>query len=76
MAAYEMIREIYNSCSRNAMRDVFVDEVETEDTAAYVAGLYKGRDAEISSWIADDGAAIYDVVTKGLSERYSFTPID
>lgn len=75
MANYEMIREIFNSCKRNAMRDVFIDEIETEDTEAYVKGLYVDKDAEISKSVSAEGAEIYDVLTKGLAERYSFTKI-
>ena len=31
MAEYELVREIQNSCSGNQMRDVFFDEIETDD---------------------------------------------
>ena len=31
MAAYEVVREIQNLCRNNQMRDVFIDEVETDD---------------------------------------------
>lgn len=36
---YELIREIFNLCSNNQMRDVFVSEVETSDPEA-VARTY------------------------------------
>ena len=33
---YEMVREIKNLCPNNQMRDIFFDEVETDDPVAYV----------------------------------------
>ena len=37
MAEYELVREIQNSCSGNQMRDVFFEEIETDDPEAYLA---------------------------------------
>ena len=36
MTEYEMVREIKNLCPNNQMRDIFFDEVETDDPAEYV----------------------------------------
>ena len=46
MAEYELVREIPNLCRNNQMRDIFFEEVETEDPVAYVRRLGKiqGRD--------------------------------
>ena len=41
MAEYEVVREIQNECERNQMRDVFFDEIETDDPVEYVRGLLK-----------------------------------
>ncbi len=76
MACYEMIREIFNSCKRNAMRDIFIDEVETDSPEAYVKSMYESKEAEISKSVSAEGAEIYDVLTKGMAERYSFTKLD
>ena len=49
MAEYELVREIQNSCSGNQMRDVFFEEIETDDPVAYVrfASVYRDfREAE------------------------------
>ena len=43
MALYEVVREIENSCSRNQMRDVFFDEIETDDPLEAVRSLLKDR---------------------------------
>ncbi len=69
---YELIREIFNLCSGNQMRDVFVSSVETDDTEAYLRSVLVGTDIQIESTPTRDGV-IYDVVTDGLRQRFSFT---
>ena len=39
MKAYEVVREIPNLCANNQMRDVFFDEVETDDPVEYVRSI-------------------------------------
>ena len=43
MAEYEVVREIQNSCSGNQMRDVFFEEIETDDPEAWVRALLGGE---------------------------------
>ncbi len=69
---YELIREIFNKCSGNQMRDVFVSTVETDDTEAYLRSVLVGNDIHIERTETRDGV-IYDVVTDGLPQRFSFT---
>ena len=69
---YELIREIFNKCSGNQMRDVFVSTVETDDTEAYLKSVLVGSDISIERTETRDGV-IYDVVTDGLPQRFSFT---
>jgi len=69
---YELIREIFNKCSGNQMRDVFVSTVETDDTEAYLRSVLVGKDITIERSETRDGV-IYDVVTDGLPQRFSFT---
>jgi hypothetical protein len=69
---YELIREIFNKCSGNQMRDVFVSTVETDDTEAYLRSVLVGSDIRIERTETRDGV-IYDVVTDGLPQRFSFT---
>ena len=69
---YELIREIFNKCSGNQMRDVFVSSVETDDTEAYLRSVLVGKDISIERSETRDGV-IYDVVTDGLPQRFSFT---
>ena len=43
MKTYEMVREIPNLCANNQMRDIFFEEVETDDPVAYVKSILKGN---------------------------------
>ena len=71
---YEMIREIFNLCSNNQMRDVFVSEIETEDTDTVARSFCIGKDYTIEKEIKDDGVIIYELTVDGLRQRLSFTP--
>ena len=70
---YEMIREIFNKCSGNQMRDVFVSTVEADDPEAYVKDLLKGKDVVIEKDVQKDGTILFDVDIAGLRQRFSFT---
>jgi len=70
---YEMIREIFNKCSGNQMRDVFVDTVETDDPEGYVRNLLAGKEIEIETDRLNDGTYIIEVMIAGLRQRFSFT---
>ena len=73
---YEMIREIFNQCSNNQMRDVFVSEVDTEDPELVLMNYIKTKEEIIDKTIHPDGTVIFNVVCSGLRQRYSFTPDD
>lgn len=70
---YEMIREIFNKCSGNQMRDVFVSMVETDDPEGYVRKMLKGREVAIDKDVLKDGTIVFDVDVAGLKQRFSFT---
>lgn len=48
MAEYELVREIPNLCRNNQMRDIFFDEIETDDPLTYVRNFLKDSQAELS----------------------------
>ena len=75
MAEFELVREIKNLCPNNQMRDVFFQEVETEDPAEYVRQLLKGKEVELSTETGADGAVIVHAVCDGLIQKFVFTPI-
>lgn len=71
---YELIREIFNLCSNNQMRDVFVSEIETDDTDAVAKSYCTGKESTVEKTVRDDGTVIYDLTVDGLRQRLSFTP--
>ena len=71
---YELIREIFNQCSNNQMRDVFVSEIETDDTDAVARTFCTGKEFTMEKEVRDDGTIIYDLSVDGLRQRLSFTP--
>lgn len=73
---YEMIREIFNQCANNQMRDVFLSKVETEDTDAVVRGYCTGGEYTLEKELREDGTVVYDLNVDGLRQRLSFTPDD
>jgi len=70
---YEVIREIFNSCSNNQMRDVSMSELDIEDINAYMDRYREGSDIAEERTVAPDGTIVYDLVTDGLRQRISFT---
>lgn len=75
MAYYEVVREIPNLCPNNQMRDIFFDEVETEDPESYVRHFLKQEQKEISVEKRPDGTIIVFAVAEGLTQKFIFTPI-
>jgi len=76
MAEYEMIREIMNECSRNQMRDVFIDEIETDDPVEAVREMLK-REAEcrITAEVNNPERITVYADCSGLVQRFVFTRI-
>lgn len=71
---YELIREIFNQCSNNQMRDVYVSEIETDDTDAVARDYCTGKNFTIEKEVKSDGVVIYELLVDGLRQRLSFTP--
>ena len=72
---YEMIREIFNQCSNNQMRDVDISEIETDDTDAVAKSFCKGSEVTCEKSIMENGTIIYDIVTDGVRQRLGFTEV-
>ena len=72
---YEMVREIKNLCPNNQMRDIFFDEVETDDPETYVRHFLKGKAVEVSLERGVGGAITVHAVCDGLMQKFVFTPI-
>ena len=75
MAEYELVREIPNQCPNNQMRDIFFDEIETDDPVAWVRRFLKGA-PELTVERKADGAVTVFAVIDGMTRKFLFTPID
>lgn len=74
MAWYELVREIPNLCRNNQMRDVFFDEVETDDPVAYVKTFLKDSQLELTVERKDGGVVVVYAVADGMMQKFIFTP--
>lgn len=72
---YEIIREIFNQCSGNQMRDVFIEEKEVADPEMYVRNLLKGREVKIEKETEPSGTIVFNCDIAGLLQRFTFTQI-
>ncbi len=75
MAEYEMVREIKNLCPNNQMRDIFFEEVETDDPVEYVRNYLKGKAVELSCEPGQEGVVTVHAVCDGLIQKFIFTPV-
>lgn len=71
---YELIREIFNLCANNQMRDVFVSEVETDNIDAVVRSYCTGGRFTVEKEKREDGSVVCDLNVDGLRQRLTFTP--
>lgn len=75
MKQYEMVREIENLCGNNQMRDVFFQEIETEDPEAYVRSLLKDSTVELSVDQPAPGRINIYANTSGMTQKFLFTEL-
>lgn len=75
MAEYELVREIQNLCPNNQMRDVFFEEVETDDPAAYVRSQLTGACISLTTDRHSDGSITVYADCDGLTRKFIFTPV-
>ena len=75
MKSYETVWEIYNQCSNNQMRDIFVDEIETNDPEEFILDQFKGKNVTFEKSVLKDGTIVFDIMASGIKQRYSFTEI-
>jgi hypothetical protein len=76
MREYEMTREIFNKCSGNQMRDVFLEELELDDGKLdeFVRNYFAGKNVSIERSDAG-GAAVFDVTISEQRQRLTFCEI-
>ena len=77
MKDYEVIREMFNLCPGNQMRDIFIEEVqlpEDADLEAYVREKFKKESSlKIERPDKEDGSVVFDVMTASIHQRYTFS---
>mgnify|MGYP003298761670 CR=1 FL=1 len=75
MAEYEMVHEIKNQCPNNQMRDIFFQEVETDDPVEFVRDYLKGKAVEVTCEPGEAGSVTVHAVCDGLVQKFVFTPL-
>ncbi len=75
MKEYELVHEIQNLCRNNQMRDVFFEEVETDDPESYVRDFFAGKNVEITRDEKGSGAVTVYASVGGMTHKFVFTPI-
>ena len=75
MKEYEVVHEIFNQCSGNQMRDVFIEEIEIPEGAFedYIRSRHKDKEVALEREDLADGNVRYNVFTSGIKQRYTFT---
>ena len=74
MREYELVREIQNLCRNNQMRDIFFEEVQTDDPEGYVRDMLKGDKVELITEKRSDGSLTVFASCDGLTQKFIFTP--
>ena len=69
---YELVHEIKNHCPNNQMRDIFIEEVETDDPIAFVRARLHGHIDELTAEERADGVTVH-AVCDGLRHEFNFT---
>ena len=77
MREYEVVHEIFNLCSGNQMRDVFIEEVELPENGFedYIRNRHKEKELILEKIEVSEGTVCYNVLTAEIKQRYSFTEI-
>ena len=75
MQEYEVVREVQNLCGNNQMRDVFFEEIETDDPVGWVRSLIKGKAVNLTVDEKENGDLPVYVESGGVSQKILMTKI-
>jgi hypothetical protein len=70
-----MTREIFNKCSGNQMRDIFISEVQVENDEDFdeiVKPFTEGTDVMCEKYVGN-GVVTFEIVASGVKQRISFS---
>ena len=73
MKTYEAVWEIFNQCPNNQRRDVFIEEIETDDPETYIRDKFKDKEMTYEKTVRPDGTMVFDIITSGIHQRYTFS---
>ncbi|MDR3277340.1 MAG: hypothetical protein LBT12_01085 [Oscillospiraceae bacterium] len=74
---YELTKEIFNRCSGNQMRDIFIDEVELDEAGVenVISEYLTGADVVCERFVTSRGDLIVDINTNGLRQKLTFSEV-
>ncbi|MDR0877571.1 MAG: hypothetical protein LBN21_05920 [Treponema sp.] len=72
MKKYERIREILNSCDNSRMRDVDIQEIETDDVDENVKEFCNGKKVRCEKFVKTDETIVFDISVDGLNQRLTY----
>ena len=73
MKRYEVVREIFYTCSKQFILDrTFIDEIETDDIKTTLEGILCRGELTFEVETKDDGTIVY-LLNNEVPERYSFS---
>ena len=75
MQEYEVVREVQNLCGNNQMRDVFFEEIETDDPVGWVRSLIKGKAVNLPVDEKENGDLTVYVECGGVGQKILMTKI-
>ncbi len=75
MAEYEVVREVQNLCGNNQMRDVFFEEIETDDPVGWVRAKIEGKAVSLTVDEKANGDLTVYVESGGVSQKILMTRI-
>ena len=55
------------------MRDVFIEEIETDDPETYIRDKFKDKEMTYEKTVRPDGTMVFDIITSGIHQRYTFS---
>ena len=75
VAEYEVVREVQNLCGNNQMRDVFFEEIETDDPVGWVRAKIEGKAVSLTVDEKANGDLTVYVESGGVSQKILVTRI-
>lgn len=75
MKEYEAIQEIINQCPMNHSRDQLIEEISCEDPEEYIREKFRGKEFTYDKTVMKDGSIVFEIMTAGIHQRYTFTEI-